>query len=223
MSAKNQILNEREAHSVLSVILVRREKIGKKRKKGEDEYEYDLKPDVSLRINHDRYGILIRDELIVKAAEDRWNVGAGIVMRAVCSASLHEESSLLDARTSKDVLFNEVMARIPNSTFPILASKIVGATSKSTADIVRAYLAVLAGEDQMIANGAAFLSKTSSTNPAYKIELERICIKIREALLAELVRQRLGERAGRVLATVIRSKVASEQTVSPLLSHPGYR
>lgn len=214
MSARNEIMNEREAHADLSHVLIRREKVGKKRKKLDDEYDYDLKPDIHLRINHDRYGVLIRDELIVKAAEDRWNDGAGIVMRAVCAASINEHSSLSDTRTHSDVMFNEVIARIPESAYPILGYGIAGGNKQTTSEVVRKYLQILAGEDQMLANGSAFLSKTSSTNPAYRIELERICIKIREALLAELVRQRAGERAGRVLAVVTKAKIASEQTVS---------
>jgi DNA-directed RNA polymerase III subunit RPC3 len=208
-----EIETEREELRSLGRVLIKTPKVGKK-KKAKEEFDYSLKPDVALRINNDRYGVLIRDELVVKAAEDRWNKGAAEVVRAVLAASLDEESTLKDTRTLADVGFNEIVERIPNKAYPTLMAGLQGMSSKSTGEIVRTYLAILAGEDQMLANGGAFLRREgSSSNPGFKVELESIAVRLRASLLSELVRQRLNDPAARVLAVVAKAQIASETTV----------
>ncbi|RSH81385.1 RNA polymerase III subunit C82 [Saitozyma podzolica] len=198
-----EIETEREELRSLGRVLIKTPKVGKK-KKAKEEFDYSLKPDVALRINNDRYGVLIRDELVVKAAEDRWNKGAAEVVRAVLAASLDEESTLKDTRTLADVGFNEIVERIPNKAHVV----------KVHGEIVRTYLAILAGEDQMLANGGAFLRREgSSSNPGFKVELESIAVRLRASLLSELVRQRLNDPAARVLAVVAKAQIASETTV----------
>lgn len=209
-----EVVQERNELRHIDRILVKNEKRGKKKKgKGVEEYEYSLKPNVHLRVNYDRYGVLMRDELIIKAAEDRWNKSAAEVVRAVLAASLDEDSVLAEGRTHKDVGVNEIVQVIPQSSYPLLVAGMVPASSKSVPELVREYLSILAGEDQMIGNGGAFLKRDGSTNPSYVVELESICKRLKATLLTELVRDRLGDRAARVLAVVAKASKAGETTV----------
>ena len=214
--AMHETREERDNLRSTRQVLNRTAKVGKKKNKKSDteEFDYSLTQDVALRINHDRYGVLLRDEMVVKAAQDRWNKGAAEVVKAVLEASLDDESSIMDSRTHKDVGFNEIIERIPAALYPTLVAGLAGSSSKPTTEIVKQYLSILAGEDQMLANGGAFLRREgSSTNPGYRVELESVCVRLRASLLSELVRQRLGDKAARVLAVVAKAQKASETTV----------
>jgi DNA-directed RNA polymerase III subunit RPC3 len=185
------------------------------------------KPDVSLvrdipvRLNHDRYGILIRDEVICKAVGDRWNQGASITMRATLLASLTEAASLRDSRTPVSVTAGDVIKCLP-SAHPApagtLMADLVGLSSKSTAEHVRQYLQILAGDDQAGARTEVFLFKPASSSEAkYQVEVERVAKILRQAILLDMVRQQLSNVHARVLSVVMAAQVASEETVSLVL------
>lgn len=144
-------------------------------------------------------------------------------MRAVLDASLRDASLLKDDRTHDPVGINSIISLIPPSSAPILLAGLGLSSKSSIPDLVRAYLSVLAGEDQLTGTGAgAFLQREGSTNPGYKVEFEAICVKMREAMLSDLVREKLGDKAARVLAVVTRSSKAFETTVSSILCFPCY-
>ncbi|RXK38119.1 hypothetical protein M231_04580 [Tremella mesenterica] len=177
------------------------------------EPELSLCPNIALRINYDRYGVLIRDELIVRAVRDRLNVGAAEVMRAVLTSCLNDESALADPRTLVHVSANDVIDKIPEQACPFIFAGMAGSSKSSLADVVKQYLRVLSGEDQ-VASGGSFLStEGTSLNPMYKVELEGICSKLRAALMNELVVQKLGDEGARVLAVVVTANKVSETTV----------
>ena len=197
-------------------VLIRTEKLGKRKKKDREEgYEYSLKPDVYLAINYDRYGILMRNEVIVKAAEDRWNKAAAVVMRAVLEASVEDDSLLRETRTTKNVQAAEVIERIPRDAHPMLRAGIAGAQKWPEETIVRQYLRILSGEDQVPGENVFLSMDGSSSNPIYNVELEKICSRLRGSMLSELVRVKLGDSAARVLAVVSAASKVSETTVRP--------
>jgi DNA-directed RNA polymerase III subunit RPC3 len=210
-----EVLMERDEQRNLHRILEKTEK-RRKKKKGKDveEFDYHLKPNIHLRVNFDRFGVLMRDELIIKAAEDRWNKGAAEVVRAVLAASLQDHSVLSDSRTHNEVGVTEIVDRLSPSTHQLLVAGMAGSGSKSVPEIVSQYLSVLAGEDQMVGNGGAFLSRNTMADPGYMVEVESICTRLRASLLTELVRERLGVKAARVLAVVAKASKAGETTVS---------
>ncbi|KAK8854944.1 hypothetical protein IAR55_003683 [Kwoniella newhampshirensis] len=215
--AQFEVRQEREGHRDIHRVLIQKAKVEKekKRRKGKavEEFDYELKSDIPLRVNYDRYGVLIRNELIVKAAEDRWNKGAGVVMRAILDASLRDTSVLRDDRTHDAVGPVEIMDRIPNTDYPLLLAGLGVSTKTAVSDLVRHYLNLLAGEDQMVGAGGVFLQKEGTTNPGYQVELEAICRRLRETMLTELVRQKLGDKAARVLTVVSKSSKVFETTV----------
>ncbi len=215
--AKDEVTQERDDLRKSSRILIETKKASSKKSRkllDDDEKDYSLRPDVLLRVNYDKYSVLIRNQLIVKAAEDRWNVGAATVMSAVLASSLQEQNSPKETRTHDAVGLNTIMANVRPESYKVLVAGMAGSSSKNQAEIVRQYLQIVAGEDMMVGNGGSFLQREGTTNSAYKVELETICQMLRASLLSELVRQRLGEKAARVLAVVARASKAGETMVS---------
>ena len=162
----------------------------------------------------------MRDEMIVKATTERWNIPAGILMRTILDLSLFrdEDSALSDTTTKPELSLTDIVKALKPEQHATMKQGIMS-ESNSQSDVVRAYLNVLCGEEQ-VADGRAFLVRAGS---GYQVELERICIQIREAVLTTLVRDRLGEKAARVLAVVARARKASETTVRSSSSRPHIR
>ena len=193
------------------------ERPGKKRKsKAAEEFDYSLKPDIHLEVNYDRYGVLMRDELIVKAAEDRWNKGAAEVVRGVLEAALDEHSDLKASRTYTSVTVAQILDKIPEKSHTYLFAGLAlsNTSSKSALEYVRHYLQVLSGQDIQPTTGSRFLTKNDAVEEGYTVELQGICVRLRANMMMDLVRERLGTRQARVLATVAKAHHISEQMVS---------
>ncbi|WWC93589.1 hypothetical protein V866_000424 [Kwoniella sp. B9012] len=226
-NAQYEIIQERESLQDIRRVLIERPKIDKDKSKkrgknkaafgggGADEFDYSLQQDVHLRINHDRYGILIRNELIVKAAEERWNKSFGIVMKATLDAALKESSRLNEERTNDSIGINEIVSLIPTEDYKYLTAGLLISSKSTIPDIVRNYLNILSGDDgySISGNNGNFLRRDNGTNPGYIVEFELICRRLKQNLLYQLVREKLGDKAARVLAVVNKSSKAFETTV----------
>lgn len=218
--AKWEIEQERQEMRETAKVLVQGEKLSKKKKgKGkEDEHVYSLHPDVHLRLNYDRYNVLIRNEIIAGSATEKWNAGAGQIMRVMLESAILEDSSVRDTRTFKEVGVNEILDRMPPKEWEMLASGLYGSLSgkSNMSQITREYLAILAGEDQILQKGkdAPWLIGFGEHDKTYVVALENVANKVRAGMVRELVRERLGERAARVLAIVAAAKRVGEQQVS---------
>lgn len=200
------------------VLVVTERQAGKSKSKsktksgGVGETEYSLKPEVSLRINYDRYNVHLRDEAIIHATEERWNLGAGVIMRAILVNALRDDSTMIDDRTPYGVSLNEILDKIPKESVKLLVEGMEGAKASKYSDAVKQFLRVMAEEDAVMGSGNPFLSVEMGSS-SYKVEFERIAVKLRENLMAKLVRERLGDHAARVLAVVARAGKVSETTV----------
>lgn len=218
----HEISTQRREWRDISHVLVTTEAQGKKKSKTKSssskssgsDTEYSLRPEVSLRLNYDRFNVLIRDEAIIHAAEERWNLGAGVIMRAILSCALKDESEMADDRTVEGVGVNFILDKIPKDKIGLVVEGMDGSKSSRYVEAVKQYLRVMAEEDAVLGSGNPFLSVDVGST-AYKVEFEQIAVKLRENLLAKLVRQKLGDHAARVLAVVARAGKVSETTVSP--------
>nr|WRH23598.1 DNA-directed RNA polymerase III subunit RPC3 [Naematelia aurantialba] len=220
-------------------ILVRASRPLKKKKKDEkkragkekpdDDVELvSLRSDVFLRINHDRFGLLVRDQAIVQAATTRWNRGAGIIMRELLEearldgedvpvARLRDVFGHQHVRTEavvkrvERIRKSELKRGIVNGEWDAMSSGIVG--GKSVEAVVDNYLRVIAAEDLAIGSGSPFLVNQGGMGGPYRLQLEMIGVMLRASLLSDLVRQNLGDAAARVLAAVLKAKYASETII----------
>ncbi|WWC71761.1 uncharacterized protein I206_105720 [Kwoniella pini CBS 10737] len=224
--AKHEIREEKEDLQDIRRILIERPKLdkdlnNKKKKRSkvnmilgnvEEEFDYELQQNIHLRINYDRFGILIRNELLVQAAEERWNKAAGIVMKAILQASLKDYSRLSEERSGDFIGTNSIVTLIDEKDYPVLLAGLAISSRSTIPEVIRNYLNILSGEDGS-AGSAPFLRKDNGTNPGYIVEIEIICRKLRENVLYQLVREKLGDKAARVLAVVSKSSKAFETTV----------
>ena len=212
-ASKWDIQQANDEYRKIENVLITKQKAGKKSKKsrGGEEYDYSLRPDILLEVNYDRYGVLIRDEMIVRAAEDRWNKGAAEVVRATLAAGLDHTSYLSANKSSHGVTVNQIIEHISPDSHDYLTAGLYGTSARSLPDYVRQYLSVLAGEDVLPGSGMRFLFTSDSV---YLVDLQAVCVKLRANLMMDLVRERLGQRQARVLATVAKAHHISEQTAS---------
>lgn len=212
---RRQFRNQSRA---LRELKVKKSKDPMKARERDGDDGWEVLDDVSLRVNYDKYNVLIRNELLIKAAEDRWNRAAGTVMRAVLAASLEFQTEPKEIRTEHAVGVTAIVAQIPTSAHKLLVAGIAGQSSKSIPEIVRQYLAVMSGDDLAAdVTGARFLTHTDHSSPSYFVEIENICTSLKASLLTELVRDRIDEKAARVLAVVARAHFASETMVRFML------
>lgn len=184
-----------------------------KAKENEDAH-WDVDDSVSLRVNYDKYNVLIRNEMLIKAAEDRWNAAAGEVLRAALTASLDEQTAPQELRTEKAVGVTSIVQNIPQSKHKLLVAGMAGSSSKSVPEIVRQYLAVMSCDDLASDQSVVrYLSHSNHQNPSYWVEIEAICTSLKASLLTELVRERIDDKAARILAVIARAHNASEHMV----------
>ncbi|TXT13111.1 hypothetical protein VHUM_01512 [Vanrija humicola] len=191
-----------------------RQVTNKKSKEKVDDSDFEVHDHIPLRVNHDKFNVLIRNEMLIKAAEDRWNVAAAEVLRAVLKASIEHQMEAKEIRTEEGVGINKIVDQIPTSQHKMLMAGITGVGSKGIPEIVRQYLAVMSGDDLATdQTGSRFLSHSEHSSPVYWVEIENICTALKASLLIELVRERIDDKAARVLAVVARARYASETMV----------
>lgn len=195
--------------------LIKSERPGYKKGKmrGDDRYQWSIRPNVALRLNNDRFGVVIRDEVIVKAASDRWNDAAAEVVRALLKAVFNEKSRL-NNHASTQATADEIEKNIPKGKVGLLQAGVSGFKSKVLADLIPIYLNTMSNVDNLDRESNPFLSLDPSGRAAFQVEFEAIAVKARANLLLDLVRGTLGGRGARVLAAVAKAHHITEQQVS---------
>jgi hypothetical protein len=182
-----------------------------------------LKGDCFVRISYDRFGVLLRDELIASAAAERWNVPSGEVVKALLTCALDEDSRLSDTRNLHTVSISEIIDKLPKDPANALLyttgiiSKGGEKWGKNLMDLTRAYMNVLSGKDAVgDTSKARFTNQDSVGDKGYYVEIEQVAARMRASLLDSLVRERLGANAAKVLACFAGGKKMLESGVSSL-------
>jgi len=206
-------------------IIIRTEKASGKKKgkarKGEEEFEFSLKTDCHIRLSYDRFGLLLRDELIANAASERWNKPAGEVIRSLLSCALIEDTELSETRTHELITISDIVEKLPrekdkvNALLAGIIPKGGNPWGKNLMDVTRAYMAVMSGGDAISETAStSFVAQDGSGDKGWYVMIEGICQRMRASLLSQLVKEKLGDDAARVLACFAGGKKMLESGVS---------
>jgi DNA-directed RNA polymerase III subunit RPC3 len=185
-------------------------------------------------------GFAQHQQLIETAAADRWNKPAGYVIKAVLKATMSDQTNLRQHVTGwslhgimlkykANVL---TLASAPTSVammLPQLSDKerdalAIGFGAKypssrnRAAELVSAYCALLAGEDNLHADRAqgVFLENEGGSRGGgsqYRVSLEKVCGRLKRQLLDAVVTEKWGNNAKRLISIIELNGMTSEPKV----------
>ncbi|KAI6110056.1 RNA polymerase III subunit RPC82-domain-containing protein [Pisolithus sp. B1] len=182
--------------------------------------------DVYFRVNLDKFDVHIRNKLIEKAVEERFNRYAALVMKATLMATGSKQRSLSDTR-SDPCSTNAIAMHIPDDE-DLSAGIASNSKRPSNAALVKEYLGLMANADNPTPAGRAASFLSHSDNKVY-VEFDIIGRRLRRRVLESVTRERHGEDAVRIVRLLLDvgkmdekqvAKVAmmANKDVRPLLS-----
>lgn len=185
-----------------------------------------INPAAYFYINFDKFALLMRDELVVKAASDRLNPEAGQVVLSLLAINADGPSASLSQTQSPPVTVHQIVHRLPPNLKlhkGIFDPSDVLTASSSPAELVACFCALLAAEDNPTASGArtqilAKVKGARDSSASYAVEFEGVCRRLKGRVLDSVVRERWGDDAGRVMAVVLKNGKMDEKHVRASLA-----
>ncbi|KAF8078149.1 RNA polymerase III subunit RPC82-domain-containing protein [Lyophyllum atratum] len=185
------------------------------KRKAVEEEEYVVEDTVYFRVNFDKFNIHIRNSLIVKAAKERYNSGAGLVMQAALKVTESTQKSVSEVRSDPMSVANIVLRLSDNVD---LSSGLVFASSKkpSNSTCIKEYLGMLSSADNPTPAGraGAFVSYSSSK---VQVEFEIVGRRLRRRVLESVARERHGVEGVRILRLLLDTGKMDEKQVSKIV------
>ncbi|KAJ6618308.1 hypothetical protein B0H10DRAFT_1913677 [Mycena sp. CBHHK59/15] len=187
-----------------------------KRKVVEEEDVVD--PTVYFRVNYDKFNIHIRNTLIEKAANERFNDGAALVLRATLKVTESKQKDISDARTEPVTVSN--IAVTLSDEEDLASGLILKTKNPSNTACIKDYLGMLSCADNPTPAGraAVFLSFGSSK---VQVEFETICKRLRRRVLESVTRERHGPEGVRILRLLLDTGKMDEKQISKVVMIPG--
>ncbi|KAJ7871487.1 RNA polymerase III subunit RPC82-domain-containing protein [Mycena olivaceomarginata] len=185
-----------------------------KRKAVEEEEEVD--PEVYFRVNCDKFNIHIRNALVVKAAKERYNDSAALVLKTALKVTESKQKNVSDVRTEPVSVSNIAVSLSDQED---LASGLILKTKNpSNTQCIKDYVGLLACADNPTPAGraAAFLSGSSKV----QVEFETICKRLRRRVLESVTRERHGTMGVRILRLLLDSGKMDEKQISKVVMMP---
>ncbi|KAF5387156.1 hypothetical protein D9615_001690 [Tricholomella constricta] len=220
----------REAKEVAEARLKREEEeaeqVGLKRKAKEtaghrsskrktvEEDEHIVEDTVYFRANFDKFNIHIRNSLIVKAAKERYNSGAALVLQAALKVTESSQKSVAEVRSDPMSVANIVLQLSENDD---LTSGLVFSSKKtSTSACIKDYLGMLSSADNPTPAGRAgsFVSYSSSK---VQVEFEVVGRRMRRHVLESVTRERHGVEGVRILRLLLDTGKMDEKQISKIV------
>ncbi|KAF8522102.1 hypothetical protein BU17DRAFT_45192 [Hysterangium stoloniferum] len=214
------------------------ERIGMKRKAKDEsnhrsnkrkiEAEDVVDETVYFRVNHDKFNIHIRNNIIEQAARERFNNATAIVLRATLNSTEAKQRTVDDVRSDPVSVANISMHLSGDDD---LASGIALTSSSShvpsTHTLLKEYLAILACADNPTPAGraASFVSVGGGGTGKVQVEFEIICRRLRQRVLEAVARERYGDDAVRIIRVLLDTDKMDEKHVTKvaMLSHKDVR
>jgi DNA-directed RNA polymerase III subunit RPC3 len=236
----------------------------KQRKAVEEEEEVDVssfllsrcfcsslfQPEVYFRVNCDKFNIHIRNavckfsvlssqltcfKLVVKAAKERYNDSAALVLKTALKVTESKQKNVSDVRTGgaasslrlPQLISFHFIEPVSVSNIAVslsdqedLASGLILKTKNpSNTQCIKDYVGLLACADNPTPAGraAAFLSGSSKV----QVEFETICKRLRRRVLESVTRERHGTMGVRILRLLLDSGKMDEKQVRGCALSPG--
>ncbi|RDB21019.1 DNA-directed RNA polymerase III subunit RPC3 [Hypsizygus marmoreus] len=179
------------------------------------EEEEDVVEDtVYFRVNFDKFNVHIRNSLIVKAAAERFNEGASLVIQSALKVTESSQTSVAEVRSDPISMANIVLQLSSNDD---LASGLVLSSKKvSNSTCIKEYLGMLSSADNPTPAGRAgtFVSFGSSK---VQVEFEIVGRRLRRRVLEAVTRERHGVRGLRILRLLLDTGKLDEKQVSKVV------
>ncbi|KAL1685366.1 RNA polymerase III subunit RPC82-domain-containing protein [Schizophyllum commune] len=179
-------------------------------RKREDEEEMEVNDEVYFRVNFDKFNTHIRNQLIEKAARERFNEGAAAVMRAVLKATESTQTGLTEER-SDAVSIGNIILNIPEDA-DLASGLAISASKASKSTCTKHYLDLLACADNPTPTGraSAFLSYGSKIQAEFGL----IGRRLRRHVLEASAREKHGANGLRVVRLLLGSGKLDDKQVA---------
>ncbi|KAJ1307949.1 hypothetical protein OPQ81_002026 [Rhizoctonia solani] len=206
ITAEARIRREREEAEAPSVGLIKRKAKNKEggsgRSKKRQVVEEDaIDPEAYLKVNHAKFNIHIRSQLIVAAAREKFNDEAAAVLKGILQIC-EPKMTQLDEIRSDPVPTNQISQHIPENAHLERGLYLKG--SGSGTSVIREFVSILACADNPTPWGVAgaFLSITGGGGGGggkVAVEFEAISKRLKRGVVEGAVRDRWGDHACRIL------------------------
>ncbi|KAG8863734.1 RNA polymerase III subunit C82 [Tulasnella sp. 330] len=193
---------QRAEEAIDETALIRKDIIGdsKPGKKRVVETEESVNEEVYFKVNYPKLNTCIRNEIIVKAAQSRFNVQTAEVLRAALKATESKQYNLLDIRSASADLESGLILSRSHST----SSSKTPPTPK-----IRDYLTLLTNaDDDNTATGRAAAFMAGATSGAdgqgkVTVEFEVIGTRLKQKAFEGALRDRFGDDAVKVVRILL--------------------
>ncbi|KDQ60607.1 hypothetical protein JAAARDRAFT_31565 [Jaapia argillacea MUCL 33604] len=170
---------------------------------------------VFFRVNYERFGIHIRNQLIVTAVRERFNDSAAAVMKAALKATESKQMNVSEPRSDPISLANISMEILDDED--LTAGLYLPSSQKkpSTMSLIKDYVGLLACADNPTPIGRA-TSFVSFGGSKVQVEFEIICRRLQRRVLEAVTRERHGDDGVRILRLLLDSGKIDEKQISKI-------
>ncbi|KAH0584090.1 DNA-directed RNA polymerase III subunit RPC3 [Termitomyces sp. J132] len=176
------------------------------------EEENAVEETVYFRLNFDKFNVHIRNSLVVKAAKERYNADAALVLHAALKLTESSQKNVSEVR-SDPMSVASISLQLSEHD---LSSGLVFSSKRTTnSSCIKDYLGMLSAADNPTPAGRAgsFVSFSSSK---VQVEFEIIGRRLRRRVLESVTRERHGAEGVRILRLLLETGKMDEKQVSKI-------
>ncbi|KAH7877894.1 RNA polymerase III subunit RPC82 helix-turn-helix domain-containing protein [Lentinula edodes] len=200
----------------------------KKRKVTSTKEEDDMVVDetVYFRVNFDKFNIHTRNALIEKAAKERYNSGAALVVHAILKITEESQHSVADCRSDPLSVSNITLHLSSEEDEETLTSGLIQSSSRtmSSGSCIKEYLGILSSADNPTPAGraGAFLELSSKGGGSGKVQMlfDVVARRLRRQVLEGVARERHGSEGVRVVRLLMDTGKLDEKQISKHVMMP---
>ena len=200
----------------------------------EDDQSWDIDRDVWLRVNHDRFNVRIRNEILVRAVAQKYNPTTGEVFRAMLVDDRPGMVRCEMDERSRPISINTLSHNIPHGLKiqrGLDKRSILGENSSqhpTTNELLAEYFAILSNHDNISSSvrntrllapfGSATTTSAGGTTKiptSVTVEYINIIRQLQMQMVRDVVVERFGPTAGRIFSILTEKGKLEEKHVCP--------